>query len=233
MPDPHLLAEMLSRVLGERPLDAVIVARHTPGVLPLTMTAGQAKDLVSLLHGLGVQAASVAQAELPDLADATVVHHARSEGCEIVGLDGKPVETIAWPRISVVAIGAVPGEAAHHFVEQGRPSIVSAAPMPEVGRLDAPTGTALELWLLCRDPDAAYRLEHRQFNYESLGARKTDSATANFELFAHDLVGHAGNALRTPSTHAYLTHDLRPKYEFHSSADLQQHALLHWVIAVS
>lgn len=234
MTDPHVLAEMLCTVLGERPLDAIIVARHTPGILPNTMTAAQADRLVELLRGLGVHAARVAGQDLPDMVQPTVIHHARCRevGWELVDLYGTPMEVVPWSQVTVIAVGAVPGDVVHRYAEQGRPSILSAAPMPETGSVNRADTAAYELWVLRRSPTTAYRIDHRRFNYEALGGAKTESATANFEHMVKTLVEHATAARRTPSTHAFLAHDLRSKYDFASSGDLQQQALLHWVIGL-
>uniref|UniRef100_A0A7C4QGL2 Uncharacterized protein n=1 Tax=Schlesneria paludicola TaxID=360056 RepID=A0A7C4QGL2_9PLAN len=230
--DPHILAELLARVLGEHPLDALMQSRRTPSVLPVRMTAEQAAELVRLLDGVGWRAASVADGVLPDLENAMVVHHARFEPEQLVILDlyGAPSEAIPWERIAVLAIGEVPGEPTQHYPDAVRPSVVSAAPLPSTPRLETPAARQLELWLLTRHPARAYRLDHRRFNYDCLEERKTASATANFELFARLLSERATSARWTPSTHAYLCHESHSKYEFASAAELQEHALVHWVI---
>jgi hypothetical protein len=228
--DPHVLAVLLCRVLHMQPLDAVIAARHTPGVLPTPMTADQAQQFVSLLQEIGIQAAAVSARDLPDLADAQPLHHARllDAGLEVVDLSGRPGQCLPWSQIGVIAVGRVPGEPLAHFVEQGRPSVLSAAPLPEVGRVSAGEHKVLELWLLTRAP-AAYRLRHDQFNYETLGEAKTESATANFDRLVRDLTSRAVEVRRTPSTAAFLNHDLA-RYDFHTVAELEQQALLHWVL---
>lgn len=231
--DPHVFAELLCRVLREHPLDALVHARHVPGVLPIPMSESQARELVTLLQGLGLQAAAVNVATLPDLANATVVHHARcrAEGFEIVDLYGATAEVIAWPDVCVVAVGAVPGESLHHYVDASRPALATAAPhAPTPTRLDTHGTDVLELWLLRKNPTGAYCVHHREFNYESLGEAQSESATANFEVFAQQVVNHATAARRTPSTRAFLARDQRLKYAFGSSAELQQHALVQWVI---
>lgn len=231
--DPHVLAELLIHVLGEHPLDAMLHARRTPAVLPVAMTASQASELVRLLGGLGLRAASTPISSLPDLENPVIVHQARfqDQGFEVLDMYGEPAELVPWEHITVLAIGEVPGEPTQHYPEQGRPAIVSAAPLPATVRMETPASRQLELWMLTRHPRRAFCLDHRRFNYACLGERKTESATANFELFARALVERARSARWTPSTHAYLTHDLHTKYEFASSGELKEQALVHWVIS--
>lgn len=231
--DPHVLAELLIRVIGEHPLDAMLHARRTPAVLPVAMTADQASELVRLLGGLGLRAASIPISSLPDLENPVIVHQARfqDQGFEVLDLYGEPAELVPWDHINVLAIGEVPGEPTQHYPEQGRPAIVSAAPLPATARMETPTSRQLELWMLTRNPQRAFCLDHRRFNYSCLGERKTESAATNFELFARALVERAGSARWTPSTHAYLTHDLHTKYEFASAEELKEQALVHWVIS--
>ena len=52
--DPHVLAVLLCQALDVSPLNAVIAARHTPGLLPTLMTIQEAEQVVSLLSELGI-----------------------------------------------------------------------------------------------------------------------------------------------------------------------------------
>lgn len=229
--DPHPLAEILCEVLHERPTDAVIHAHLTPGVLAPRMTAEQAARVVSLLDGLGLQACAVAAAELPDFEAATVVHHAHllDPFVEIVDYRGDVAERIAWGRIDLIAIGDVPLETTRHESGATRP-LMSAATQPGTSTVQVQMSAGPEMWWVTREPMRVYRIDHRQLNYETLGDRKSDSATANFRLFAADFVTSATEAWKTPSTRAYLDHHPAAEYRFASSADLQRQALLHWVM---
>jgi hypothetical protein len=231
MSDPHLLATMLCHVLHIKLLDAAIAARRTPGVLSLPMNVDRADTLVAALRNIGITAAAVEAADLPDLSQAEVVHHARllDEGLEILDLHGNRAELLPWSRIGVVAIGSIPGEATSRYIELGRPSVVSAAPLPEVAHVRTTDHDTLEMWLMDRVSRAAYRLRHDRFNYECLGAAKTGSATTNFDRFAEGVMDRATSARRTPSTHAYCAQETA-KYQFACSEDLQQQALLAWIL---
>lgn len=229
--DPHPLAEILCEVLHEQRTDAVIHAHHAPGVLRPLMTAAQAEQIVSLLHGLGVQARAVTVAELPDFYDATIVHHARltDSGVDIVDYRGDVTERIPWGAISLVALGNVPQDVIRHDVGSTRP-LVSAAPTAMTSPLSVSATVGPELWWTTTEPLRVYRLDHRQMNYETLGPRMTDSATANFRLFAADFCTSAAEAWKTPAVRAFLDHHPAGQYTFESSAELQRQALLHWVI---
>jgi hypothetical protein len=229
--DPHPLAEILCEVLHEQRTDAVIHAHHAPGVLQPVMSVAQAERVVSLLHGLGVQACAVAVADLPNFDDATIVHHARltDAGVEIVDYRGDVAERIPWGNISLVALGDVPQDVRRHDIGSTRP-LVSAAPVVMPSPLSVPMATGPELWWTTTDPVRLYRVDHRQMNYEALGNRKTDSATTNFRLFAADFCTSAMNAWKTPAVRAYLDHHPAGQYTFSSSAELQREAMLHWVM---
>jgi hypothetical protein len=73
-------------------------------------------------------------------------------------------------------------------------------------------------------------VRHDRFNYESLQAARTTSATTNFDRFARDLIAHATVTRLTPSTRAFLDHHL-VGYDFRTSADLQEQACLSWVMS--
>ena len=151
--DPDVLPEMLVEVLHLHHLDAVIVARHTPAVLPLSLTETQASQLIAQLEQSGYAAKVVAEDALPDLSHATVLHHARplETGLEILDLHGNPCEFRPWSELGVIAVGSVPAETTSRFVEQGRPSVVSAAPIPEISHVEVPERNSLELWCVTRD----------------------------------------------------------------------------------
>ncbi|MFO0917311.1 MAG: hypothetical protein U0872_03230 [Planctomycetaceae bacterium] len=229
--DLQRAAELLSETTGIQPLDALIAMQHSPSVLHVPMTEGQGAAMVALLHGLGVKSVVVPCMELPNFENPVVIHHARClpAAFEILETSGAPLGQIPWGSIAVAAIGAIPGRTAHHYSGQAR-TLVSAAPSAPVGPIDVPDTSLMELWILRRNHSAAYRLDHRRFNYEGLGDRKSTSATANFRLFAKEFVSHLSAASLTESTCAYLGQAPQSAYEFASRDDLQRAGLLHWVI---
>jgi len=229
--DLQRVAELLSETAGMQPLDALIAVQHTPSVLPAPMTAGECETMIALLQGLGVRSVAVPCVELPDFENPVVIHHARClpTAFEILEQSGEPLGQIPWASIAVAAIGAIPGRTTHYYSGQAR-TLVSADPSAPIGPIDVPDTSLMELWILRRNHIAAYRLDHRRFNYDGLGSLKSTSATANFRLFAKEFVSHLSAASLTDSTCAYLGQESVSKYEFASRDDLQRAALLHWVI---
>ncbi|OYW18681.1 MAG: hypothetical protein B7Z55_10190, partial [Planctomycetales bacterium 12-60-4] len=128
--DPHLIGSILCEVLHERGTDAVIHAHYAPGVLPVSVTRDQAERIVALIEGIGIQAAVVEQAALPDFDEATTVHHARcqAEGWVIVDYRGNVAETVPWDHIELIAIGDVPLAPATRVMDSGRPLVTAAPP---------------------------------------------------------------------------------------------------------
>lgn len=230
--DPPLLAELICRVTGMNRIDAVQAARMAPGILPLPLAADEAQQLAELVQGLGVRTATISAADLPDLAAATVVHHARfhENGWEIIELHGRTETVVLWSRIALIAIGEIPQEATRRYPDENRAAVL-AAPLHATAPIDVPLSSSPELWVLTTAPVHVYRVEARQMNYETLGDAMSGSAAANFFLFAQQLTARAPQARRTPSTRAYLERRPHGEYAFASSAELQHEVLLHWVLS--
>lgn len=229
--DPHDMASLLHEVIGILPLDGVIAAKETPGLIARPMTRSQADQLVRRLHDQGISSYAIPAKSLPSLANATVLHHARFSDSSLTVLDlyGEVEEVIPWAAIGVIAIGQFPAESSLHAVDETRPSVLSAAPLPTAWTTDAGHRNALELWLLARMSDRLYYLRHDRFNYESLGEEMSDSATVNFDHFARRIIPFALHATQTPSTHAYLSKSL-VGYSFPDQAALERQAVLNWVM---
>ncbi|HVW00157.1 MAG TPA: hypothetical protein VHB77_07455, partial [Planctomycetaceae bacterium] len=90
---------------------------------------------------------------------------------------------------------------------------------------------SLQLWIECRSPTALLQIVHQHMNYEYLGSRRTDSATANFATFVEDLVRFAPQAVRTRSTEAYLSGEESYRYRFNSSDDLAHYVVWQIMLA--
>lgn len=228
---PQLLAELICDVTGMPQANALYAARKTPGLLAHPFTLAEAESLLSHLEPLGIRAAAIAEADLPDMSRVIVMHHARiaEDALEICDLRGDCTMRISWDRLGVIAVGCVPGKHHVRFNDEGRPSVLSAAPMPSAGRLATRERPELELWLLCRGPTTVYRLKHDEFNYETLADECASSASENFDRFARRLVNKAPQARRTPGTYAFLQRILLG-YECKSSEAVQQQALLGWML---
>lgn len=227
----ELLAELICEVTGISPTDALFAARGMPGLLPHPFSLAEAESLVKHLSSLGVRAAVIGTKDLPDMSQFIVMHHARiaEDALEICDLRGDCTTRISWDRLAVIAVGCVPGKHHMRFNDEGRPSVLSAAPMPSAGRLATRERPELELWLLCCEPAAVYCLKHDEFNYETLADECAPSAAENFDRFVRRLVNKAPQARRTPGTYAFLQRILLG-YECKSSEGVQQQALLAWAL---
>ncbi len=228
---PQLLAELICETTGASPTDAVFAAHGTPGLLPHPFTLAEAESLVMHLGSLGMRAAVIAGTDLPDMSQSIMMHHARiaEDALEVCDLRGQCASRVSWDRLAVIAVGSVPGKKHVRFNEDGRPSVLSAAPMPSICRLATRVRPELELWLLCREPTTVYRLKHDEFNYETLGEECASTAAENFDRFVRRLVQKAPKARPTPETYAFLQRILLG-YECKSSEAVQQQALLCWTL---
>ena len=228
--DPHELGEILAQKLGLHPIDAMIHARYVPGILPDLLTEEQARDLASAINSLGTHAEAIPTQDIPSLDHAAVVHHVKchDEGLEILGLDGTKERLIPWTDVELISMGQVPVETAKHFsvervsVSAGRHT--GHAPM----ELQLPPSP--EVWFVCKNPACCFRIDHKRMNYETLGSRMTDSATANFYVLLTDFVARAKQTYLTPATRAFLDCESAELYSFESAEHLRRYTLLHQLI---
>lgn len=230
--DPHDLSEIFQRVLHLHPTDAMIWARHVPGVLTETFTADQARELIAAIEPLGIDVSAIPAADVPDLHHALPVHHARcqDDGLQIVGVDGEPSVLIPWPAVQMVSVGEVPLESAHHY-PSGMWSGVSAGHHYQNPDITLALTPSLEAWMTCAPPYPNLRIDHEHMNYEYLGERRVDSATCNFKEFLQDVTTRATGALATESTEAYLRHIEPERFRFSGLDELLHYATLHAALA--
>ena len=229
--EPDELAEVLHTVLGLHLTDAMVRARNVPGLLPDALTAGQAAQLAAAIQGLGLSAEAKAAAELPDLREGQAAHHCKCtpNGLEVLGLTGGVQVVVPWNRIDLVCAGVVPQEGTRHY-PTGEMAVLSAARRTPRSRLDIPATSGPELWIVSREPDHIWRIDHKRMNYEYLGDRKTESATVNFHTFLQDLVQFVPGAYLPPSTRALLANGPERLTHFASSEDLGRYAQFHLLI---
>lgn len=232
MADPHDLSEIFQRVLHLHPTDAMIWARHVPGVLTETFTADQTRELIAAIEPLGVGVSAIRAADVPDLQHALPVHHVRcqDDGLQVVGVDGEPRVLIPWSAVQMVSVGEVPLESAHHY-PSGMWSGVSAGHHYQNPEFSLPLTPSLEAWITCAPPYPNLRIDHEHMNYEYLGERRVDSATCNFKEFLQDVTTHATGALVTDSTEAYLRHIEPERFRFSGLDELVHYATLQAVLA--
>lgn len=220
--DPHVLAELLVDVLGLMPTDALIHARHAPGVLPDRIEPALADQLIERLKANGVGAAAVDPTELIDFHHPHVVHHVHllKEGIEILTERGTADGLVPWDRIAVISAGQVPLESAQRY-DWNDEHLFATARRSHHEPHRAKLPPVMELWLIDGNDPRPFRIDQTRMNYETLGAGKVDSAAENFGVLLRRIVERAAQAYVTPSTRAYLDRASALKYTFTSTEELQ------------
>ena len=229
--DHTLLGEVFRDRLRLNSIDALSRARRMPGVLRDHLTRDEAQMLAAAICNAGWQAVAVPLSELPHAEHAQVVHHVRctEAGLALVGLSGEVDAQIHWDTVQLLCIGEAPLESSRHYRLNER--FVTAGQYLHGGPLDLPIPPSLQLWIESRAPASLVRILHSHMNYEYLGSRATDSATANFRCFVDDLVRLAPHAIRPPSTEAYMSGDHTQRYRFHSADELAHY--VDWQIMLA
>lgn len=226
--DPDALKQLLVEQLGMTGIDAQIQIHALPGILLPLLERGLAERLVGRIEELGLAAGVIHRDHVPHLEHPRPLHHARctESGVDIIDLHGKAQEHIAWADVELISMGFVPMEKSRYFSGASLGAAMTA-PHYEQSMKEFQSRGGTELWLVRRDPEVAYRLNHQEMNYEYLAERMTDSATGNFRLFLEDLVAHANDAYVTPATRAFLGHGSLRQYAFDSQVELQHSTLFH------
>lgn len=229
--DLHDLAGIFERVLAMHPTDAMFHARAAPGFVCDRLTAETANRLADEIRQSGLQARAVDSESLPQLEHAPAIHHTRclEAGWEILGLHGTTEQVIPWADLELISLGDIPQEATRRY-QVADMSAVKSARRTAGGATNVPLSPGPEVWILCRNPDRGYRIDHKRMNYECLGARKTDSATTNIRLLLDDVIARAPHVYLTPATRVYAEHGSADECAFSDAAELRDATLLQWLI---
>ncbi len=221
--DPHTLRDLLTERLAITAIDAQIQVHSLPGLLPNLLTKHDAAGLAAGIRELGADATIVASDEVPNLGKLHTIHHARcsDSGLEVLNHRGEQETVIAWKDIDLISVGLV-SQPTQHQIGSPPTAMVQLATshrseQPTPGQRDS-----LELLIVTKNPQRAYRVDHAQMNYEYLAQRMSSSATVNFRRFVQDLVNRAGSAKLAPATNAFLQHGFARHYQFRSSEELQR-----------
>lgn len=230
--DIHDLSQVLVDVLRMHPTDAALHARFAPGVLPDLLTGEQAAQLAAAINETGLHAAALAAETIPELENAETVHHVRclDKGLEILELHGAEQCVIPWHEIELLSIGQVSLETSRHYIGTEGAGGILAARRTSPGPVDHQLPAGPEAWIIRREPLRAYRIDHKRMNYEYLGARKSDSATANFHLLIDDIIARVPETYLPPATRAFLEHGPVTDYSFESPEALKRYTVLHLLI---
>ncbi len=229
--EPEALSKILQETLGLHPIDSRIHAHAVPGILPDRLPEDQAQRVAREIGTLGITTEVIAEEELPHLEHPEVVHHALIDDSDLKVLEyrGREERTIPWTEIELISVGYVPLEKTVH-IPVDTTVILSAAPRAPTFSYEFPTFSGPEAWLVTTGEPQAYRINHNEMNYETLGDRRTDSATVNFRLLLGDFMDHLPNIYVPPATHAFLRGGLLRHYLFQSSEELQRYTRFHLLL---
>src|SRR4051794_10166931 len=102
--DPMAVRDLLGRVAGVHPTDAMQWIARAPGVLPRPLAEPEVRALLDGLYELGVAAEAWRADALPVLAPARSIHDAAclDDGFRVRGLRGEPTHWVPWPKVELI-----------------------------------------------------------------------------------------------------------------------------------
>lgn len=235
--DPQAVRDLLGRVAGVHPTDAMQWIARAPGIWPRPLAEPEVRALLDGLFELGVAAEAWRADALPVLAPSRAVHDAAclDDGFRVLGLRGEPTHWVPWPKVELIAAGKVAAEDEYRaVVPPGWVAAVSTGLNALIGRAPAaarrqralriPRDPVGEVLIVRRDPRIAFRANETALNYAYLGDRLRPSAAENFPLFLADLRDRATGAYITRSTRALLDGGNPEEFLFASSQALLDYA---------
>ncbi len=241
--NPQLVRDALTVELGLHPTDAMRLAAHVPGVIPVPLSEPSARSLVLMLEHAGIDAEAWRADELPDLSEPRDVHRVQltPQGLEAIGPRGEPAHWLPWPQVELVSVGLVRQGPKQRVVTTPSWIRVAAAvvrprtllePSRRAGKVKTARAPLAELWLVRDRPIQALRCRQDCMSYDYLADRLQTSSTANFRLLVEDLLRYSANASRTPATESFLVFDRPGRHFFASAQDLMEYTtwqmLLRW-----
>lgn len=215
--DPEAVRDLLCRVTGSHPTDAMQWVARAPGIWRQPIEEAQVRSLLEGLYELGVPAEARKLTALPNLCPPRTIHDAAClpEGFRVKGLRGEPTHWIPWDKMELVAAGRIEQE--DEFREVTPPGWVQAASTGLNALLRRPQAVARrrramrvtrdpvsEAILVRRDPRLALRIVSTQMSYASLGDRRKSASSGNFPQLLAEICTRAEQAYITPSTRALL-----------------------------
>jgi hypothetical protein len=216
------LLRALRRELKLNGVDGRIQLHHLPGMLPERLSRADAERVAAAVRAVGADAGVLSADEWPDFGHAPTVHHVRCAECglEIASLSGTSAELIPWRNVSLISVADVPLGGVQHFVAP-RTAVIRATPRIKEAGLEGLLRGA-EMWIVCNGPFRAFRINHREMNYEYLGGRLSSSSAVNFELLLNDIVEHAPQARLTRTTQAFVQHAHAHQWRYASAEEHRQ-----------
>jgi hypothetical protein len=236
--EPQELRDLVCRVTGMHPTDAVQWLARAPGTWPQPLEESEVRKLLEGLFEAGIAAEAWRIDQFPELSPARTVHRVAclAEGFRVEGLRAEPTHWVPWERIELICAGRIGVEDEFRHVQSPRwPSMVVAGvralalmkpkPSSRLARASRiPRDPVGEVIVVRRDPRVAFRAVETQMNYAYLGKRRSHSAAENFPIFVADLCARADSAYITPSTRSLLERDKQGEHVFPSSPALLDYA---------
>jgi hypothetical protein len=236
--EPQELRDLVCRVTGMHPTDAVQWLARAPGTWPQPLAESEVRKLLEGLFEAGIAAEAWRIDQFPELSPARTVHRVAclAEGFRVEGLRAEPTHWVPWERIELICAGQIVVEDEFRHVQSPRWSSMMVAgvralalmkpkPSSRLARASRiPRDPVGEVIVVRRDPRVAFRAVETQMNYAYLGKRQSHSAAENFPIFVADLCARADMAYITPSTRSLLEHKEQGEHAFPSSQALLDYA---------
>src|SRR5262249_27936036 len=102
--EPHEVRDLVCRVTGMHPTDAMQWLARAPGTWPKTLEETEVRKLLDGLYELGIAAEAWRSDQFPDLSPARTVHRGAcmADGFRIEGLRGEPTHWVSWDRVELI-----------------------------------------------------------------------------------------------------------------------------------
>lgn len=235
--DPVAVRDLLCKVTGIHPTDAMRWVARSPGIWPRPLSESEVRQLLDGLYELEVPAEARRVDLVPNLSPPRTIHKAAClpEGFRVDGLRGEPTHYVPWDKIELIAAGMVQAE--DEFKDVSPPTWVTAVSTglnallrrPQIiarkqRAIRIPHEPVGEVIIVRRDPQVAFRIVANQMNYAYLGKRIWPSAVENFPILLNDLKENATEAFITNTTESFLGAGDPEDHMFESTQDLLEYA---------
>ena len=235
--DPIPVRDLLCRVTGIHPTDAMRWVARSPGIWPRPLSEDEVRRLLDGLYQLKLPAEARRADLVPNLSPPRTIHKVAclADGFRADGLRGEPTHYVPWDKVELIAAGIVNIE--DEFKDVVPPTWVTAVSTGLNALLRRPQmiarrrramrishGPVAEAIIVRRDPRLAFRVVSNQMNYSYLGERIWPAAVENFPILLGDLCENATEAFVTATTESFLRGGKPDETLFETSQDLLDYA---------
>ncbi len=144
---PRSLRDLVCRVTGMHPTDAVQWLARAPGTWPKPLEESEVRRLLDgLLRSWGSPPRRGGPTCFPELSPPRIVHRAAcmNEGFRIEGLRGEPTHWVPWDRIEMICAGRITVEDEFRNVQSPAMAVDGRFRHPRPGPDEAPADRAAE-----------------------------------------------------------------------------------------